>query len=333
MSGDRPVFVVGCPRSGTTLLSLMLHAHPRIAIPPESRFLISTWRARERFGDLSTPQQCRALARAVTRKGSRLRDLGLDPQAVRRRILAAPPTLGSAFGTVFAMYAEQHDKVRWGDKRPLYYQEVDVLLRLFPDAQVVHIVRDPRAVVASLDTMPWWPFDTVGSAASWSQAEHCAQRDSRRLPADVFTTVRYESLVARPEQELRRLCAFLGEEFDPAMLAPSEVRHVVPEGKAWHGNLAASVGTSRVEAWREGLAPGDLGLVETVLHRGMRRWDHAPSGAGIRPGPVLRARYAADLAARQGAMRRRWLQEAFEVRRSHRQVAARLTSGQRALQE
>ena len=163
MSSDRPIFVVGCPRSGTTLLSLMIHAHPRLAMPPESRFLLPTWRARARFGDLSTPQQRKQLARACTSKGSRVRDLGLQPQAVAAtQILAAPPTIGSAFGTVFKAYAELHGKARWGDKRPLYFQEVDVLLRLFPDAQIVHIVRDAAANVASLATMPWWPYDSVG---------------------------------------------------------------------------------------------------------------------------------------------------------------------------
>ena len=61
MSSDRPIFVVGCPRSGTTMLSLMIHAHPRLAMPPESRFLIKTWRKREKFGDLSTPRMRRSM--------------------------------------------------------------------------------------------------------------------------------------------------------------------------------------------------------------------------------------------------------------------------------
>ena len=120
---------------------------------------------------------------------------------------------------MFKAYADLHGKARWGDKRPLYFQEVDVLLRLFPDAQIVHIVRDPRATVASLATMPWWPYDSVGSMATWAQADYCARRDRRRLPPDVFTMISYEALVADPEPELRRLCAFLDEDFDPAMLA------------------------------------------------------------------------------------------------------------------
>jgi hypothetical protein len=328
VSSDRPIFVVGCPRSGTTMLSLMIHAHPRLAMPPESRFLIKTWRKREKYGDLSTPQQRMALAKSCVRTGSKVRDLGLDPDETLKAILEAPPTLGSAFGTVFKLFADKHGAARWGDKRPAYYQEVDVLLRLFPDAQIVHIVRDGRANVASLKKMPWWPYDSVGSMASWSQAEFCSQRNAKRLPKDVFHVIRYESLVADPEPVLRELCAFLEEDFVPAMLEPSEVRDVVPEKKTWHVALNQSVNTDRVESWRKGLEPWELGLMETVLRRKLQRWDYALSGDGTRPSPKLVARYAKDAFERRSAMRKRWAEESREAASATYPVAAQLTSRQ-----
>ena len=328
MSSDRPIFVVGCPRSGTTMLSLMIHAHPRLAMPPESRFLLKVWRAREKFGDLSTPEQRLALGKACVRTGSKVRDLGLDPQETLDAILAAPPTLGSAFGTVFKMFADKHGAARWGDKRPAYYAEVDVLLRLFPDAQIVHIVRDGRANVASLKKMPWWPYDSIGSMAAWSQAEYCSQRNTGRLPDDTFHVIRYESLVGDPEPVLRELCRFLDEDFDPAMLEPSEVRDVVPEKKIWHTNLNNSVSTDRVESWRKGLEPWELGLMETVLRRKLKRWDYAISGDGARPSPKLVAKYAKDAFERRSAMRKRWAEESRDAATSTMPMAARLTSRQ-----
>lgn len=328
MSSDRPIFVVGCPRSGTTMLSLMIHAHPRMAMPPESRFLLRSWRNRKKFGDLSTPEQRMALAKACVRTGSKVRDLGLDPQEVLEAILAAPPTYGSAYGTIFKMFADKHGKARWGDKRPAYYQEVDLLLRLFPDAQIVHIVRDGRANVASLKKMPWWPYDSIGSMAAWSQAEYCSRRNAKRLPADVFHVVRYESLVANPEPVLRDLCRFLEEDFHPSMLEPSEVRDIVPEKKVWHGNLKQSVNTDRVESWRKGLEPWELGLMETVLRRKLKRWDYPLSGAGERPSPKLVAKYAKDAFERRSAMRKRWAEETREAGVGTYPLAAQLTSRQ-----
>lgn len=328
MSSDRPVFVVGCPRSGTTLLSLMIHAHPRLAMPPESRFLIALWRERAKFADLSTRKAHRRLARAITRRRSRLDDLGLERRPTVKAIMAAPPTLGSAFGTVFAEYARLHGKARWGDKRPLYYQEVDVLLRLFPDAQVVHIVRDARANVASLKGMPWWPYNSIESMAQWAHAEWCSRRNARRLPADTFHVVRYESLVADPRRVLTELCEFLDEDFEESMLAPAEVREVVPERKTWHANLDSSVSTDRVDAWRGQLQPWELGLAETALARQLARWDYPRSGAGRRPGPVRLGRYAAAAVVRHGSSRLRWAQEARAARTERQPVAAQLTSGQ-----
>ncbi len=328
MPSDRPIFVVGCPRSGTTMLSLMIHAHPRLAMPPETRFLIKTWRRRKKFGDLSKPQQRAALAKSCVRTGSKIRDLDLDPDETVAKILAGPPTIGSAFGIIFKEFADQRGKARWGDKRPAYYQEVDVLLRLFPDAQIVHIVRDGRSNVASLKRMPWWPFDSIGSMAAWSQAEYCAQRNLSRLPKDTFHLVRYESLVADPRTVLGELCDFLEEDFHEDMLEPHRVTDVVPDRKHWHENLKSGVSTAQVESWRKGLEPWELGLMETVLRRKLRRYDYAISGAGIRPSPRLVVKYARDAMERRGAMRKRWAEESREATEATHPVAAELTSRQ-----
>jgi Sulfotransferase family len=331
VSSDRPLFVVGCPRSGTTMLALMLHAHPNLAIPPETRFLIKTWRKRHAFGDLQTEEQRLELASTVTKWGSRVRDLGLDPADLRKKILEGPPTIGSAFGIVFREFAQLHGRARWGDKRPAYYQEVDVLLRLFPDAQIVHIIRDGRANVASLKRMPWWKFDSVTSMATWSLAEHCMRRNQRRLPADTFYAIRYESLVAEPERELRKLCAFLDEDFHDAMLEPNRVTGVVPERKHWHESLKTTVNQSAVDSWRTGLESWELGLMETVLRRKLRRNGYEISGAGKRPTLRLLRRWTHVTRATRATVRRRWEAEEHEAATATYPVAAQLTSRQREL--
>ena len=79
MSSDRPVFVIGCPRSGTTLLTLMLSSHSRIAFPPETRFLLPVFRAHREFGDLREKRNRRRLARRVVRrKGTKFAHLGVE---------------------------------------------------------------------------------------------------------------------------------------------------------------------------------------------------------------------------------------------------------------
>ena len=214
-----PIFVIGCPRSGTTLLTLMLSAHSRIAIPPETRFLLPVFRRRRSFGDLTDKGNRRRLARTLVRpKGTKFRHLGLDRERVKKGVGAGPPTIGSALGAVYRAYAAEQGKPRWGDKQPTYFRNVDVLRELFPDAVFVHLVRDGRDCVASLKGMRWWHQGIVGAAATWVHSVDCARRAQQRLPAERFLQVRYEDLVADPRAELERLCAFLGEGFEEEML-------------------------------------------------------------------------------------------------------------------
>ena len=119
---DRPIFVLGCARSGTTLLQAMLHSHPRIAIPPENRFVIPAYRRRLRFGDLREPANRKAVAQVVMERGRGFGDFRLDPVETERQIIAGPPTLGSALGIVLRAYATRFDSPRWGEQAALLPQ-------------------------------------------------------------------------------------------------------------------------------------------------------------------------------------------------------------------
>ncbi len=138
-------------------------------------------------------------------------------------IADGPPTLGSAIGIVFRAYARRFDKPRWGDKRPGYYQYIPGLLRMFPDAQIVHLIRDGRDCVASLQTMPWFKRDIYAAICTWIEAIDSGRRAARHLPPDAYFELRYEELVADPQARLAQLCDFLGEEYDPAMAEPHKI--------------------------------------------------------------------------------------------------------------
>ena len=326
---DRPVIVLGCPRSGTTLLQLAIHAHPRMSMPPETWLLVDGYRSRLAFGDLTDPAGRERVADWVLSR-RKARDLGLDAGELRGRIMAAPPTLGSCLGTVLAAYAERFGKPRWGDKRPGYFRDVRVLLRLFPDAQFVHMVRDGRDCVASLKRMPWWRHGSTEAAASWVHAMQLGDRWSRRLGSDTWHTLQYEHLVARPEAELGRLCAFLGEDFDTAMLRTDEAAQVaVPQHKTWHAHTAQPIDAARVSSFRTGLDRDEVALVETVGGRWLRRYGYDLTDVGRPPASLLRD-YLVRTAKRRSSQRKRELGDLARDARARQPVGARLTSGQRA---
>jgi Sulfotransferase family len=278
----RPILVGGCPRSGTTMLQLMLHAHPRIAIPPETRFVLEGYRRRRAFLPLSSAENRRRLAGwIVDRPDSRFVDLRLDPKRVGADIEAAP-TLGSAFQAVFRAYAERFGKVRWGDKRPAYIANLPVLLRLFPDAQIVHIVRDGRDCVASLKEMSWHHTGLHRAISTWAQAVDHGDWAAQVLGPDTYHELRYEDLVTDTEKELRRLCQFLGEEYDPAMAEPAAMADVaVPAHKTWHARTRLPVGSDRVGRWQRRLDPAEAALCEAAL--GSRLRAHGYELAGLAP--------------------------------------------------
>ncbi|MFK0169906.1 sulfotransferase family protein [Streptomyces sp. NPDC090306] len=331
-ASDRPLFVLGCPRSGTTLLQLMLHAHPRIALPPETRFVLPAYESRLRFGDLGAPENRAALARWITgRKETRFDELGLDAGPVAARIADGPPTLGSALGIALRSYAESHGKVRWGDKRPAYALHVEEILRLFPDAQFVHLVRDGRDCVASLLGMPWWHRGFHEAVATWAQVMDVTRHHARALGPGRWHELRFEDLVAAPEEPLRAVCAFLGEEFDPGMTEPHRLAGTaVPARKTWHRRTHGAVDSSRAGSYRQRLTPAQIALCDTVLGRRLIRHGYEPGGTG-RPGAAELLRYRKVEALRRAARaKRRVLDRAARVRETgplaDRSRAARRTT-------
>ncbi|GAB2866676.1 hypothetical protein GCM10027176_80420 [Actinoallomurus bryophytorum] len=291
MATDRPIFVLGCPRSGTTLLRLMLRAHPRIAIPPETRLLLDAYEHRGAYGDLRRLPNRQALAEwIVAGAGTRFSGLGLDPRTIADEIVAGPPTLGSALEIALRAYARRLGKPRWGDKRPGYVQHIDALLRMFPDAQIVHLVRDGRDCVAELKRAPWWRMGVYHAIATWTQAIDAGQAAAARLPSDAYMEIQYERLAGDPEDELRRLCAFLGEEYAPSMVMPRGT----PEWKRWHAEVP---GSRRLERW-------ELELCEAVMTDRLLAYGYEPSPAS-RPSARHLARYATVTTHRRLAARKR----------------------------
>jgi hypothetical protein len=308
----------------------MLHSHPSIAIPPENRYVMPLYRRRRGFGDLEERANREAVAEFILARRRRFRDLGLPRKRIRAMIADGPPTIGSAIGLVLRAYAERFERPRWGDKRPHYSHFVGPLLRMFPDAQIVHVIRDPRDCVASLKHAPWWKQSTYHAIATWAGAIDYVSDASRRWPG-VVIPVRYERLVSDPESEARALCASLGEEYEPAMIDPREAAAVaVPERKHWHAYTRVRPTAERIGGWRDELERWEAALCDSVLGDRMRALGYETAGLG-RPGAEHLFRYARVRAERK-AVRARWtLQDRWDRRREPNPVGALLTSGQLAV--
>lgn len=212
-----PLIVLGVRRSGTTLLRVMLDRNPSLAVPDESYFVPQL--ARRHRGIVDAAAFTDDLRRLPT-----LVEWDLSPDSVAAR-LRSGMTTGEAIAAVFEAYAEARGKNRWGDKTPLYMQYLPLLEALFPTALFVHLVRDGRdaalsylAVPGGIMTTGWGhPRDAAGFACQWATEVGAARALGRRV-GDRYLEVRYETLVAAPAEELRRVCGFAGLAYDEAML-------------------------------------------------------------------------------------------------------------------
>jgi protein-tyrosine sulfotransferase len=208
-----PIFVGGAGRSGTTLLRVMLDSHSRISCGPELKVLPSV---ASLWVDLRTRW-------ASTLADSHVRDADVD-RAFGRLITSLLEPQRQATG-----------KVRVAEKSPNNVFVFGHLHRMFPDAAFVHMVRDGRDVVASLLSMDWTTTDGTPiaytrdarlAARYWASAVNAARAFAQSATDPVhFHEMRYEDLVTDPEDTLRALFAFLGEPWEPAVLAYHEVPH------------------------------------------------------------------------------------------------------------
>jgi hypothetical protein len=210
---ESPIFVVGCSRSGTSLLRDLLRSHSNIAIPDESHFIPGFYRG---FGDPRTDREARWLAARIMRLGwVRRWDLRLDPSS-----LAHCRSYRDLICALYGEVARREGKPRWGDKTPQYVAEIPSLLELFPAAKIIHIYRDGRNVALSWIPMDFGPANLYTAATAWKTSVVSGRRAGSGH-SDSYLEVRYETLLDDPEETMRRVCAFVGEEFTDAVMRPT----------------------------------------------------------------------------------------------------------------
>ena len=261
---DPPVFVVGCGRSGTTLLRLMLDAHPDLAIPPESHFLSRFGHNLGRYGTAGHVDAERLASDIVRTKT--FQAWGVPGAEVMPRVHAlAAPTFAGVVDAVYMAYADAHGAARWGDKTPRYVLDIPLFDRLFPGSRFVHIIRDGRDVAMSLRTVRFGPNEPMSAAAFWERRVRAGRRDGDALGTARYHEVRYEQLVEDPERELRTICSFLELSWNPAMLDyPERVAGALPDDRRSQHRHEDRPPTKGLRDWRTEMPAADVAAFEAV---------------------------------------------------------------------
>lgn len=261
-------FVVGCPRSGTTLLQRMLDAHPRLAMANDTHFIPQ---AIESMSNESNPKLTSNLVDWVLNY-HRFARLGLADEVVLEFAEKAQ-TYVEFVSALYSEYGRMRGKLLAGEKTPDYCRYLPTLHSLFPWVKSVHIIRDGRDV--ALSTLEWahekkgpgkyklWSEEPVALCALWWRWQvSTGRRDGNDLGPGRYLEVTYEDLVVRPDQILRKVSNFLELSFAPEMLAfhvgKTRYRKGRSAKKAW---LPPTPG---LRDWRTQMAERDIELFEAI---------------------------------------------------------------------
>jgi hypothetical protein len=264
---NQPFFIIGVHRSGTTLLRYMLSSHSRLYVPPESDF-IPYFFLRHPTAELSK-QRVADLLHTVFTRYRFVEEWQGEPPDPERFFSRMPERTAAAFlDELYRQYARQNGAERWGDKTPIYASYIDLIHGIYPEAQFIHIIRDARdAVLSMLDKYEREEFhvDIFFAARNWVRRIRKAQASGRRLGPNLYYELRYEDLVHKPEQELRAVCEFLGESFEPDMLQSHHLaRERIAPDSHFFDNVRNPVSKQRMGRWQSKMSPEDQRLVQLL---------------------------------------------------------------------
>ncbi|MFV2064486.1 MAG: sulfotransferase [Chloroflexota bacterium] len=251
---SRPVFVVGGPRSGTTLLTAMLAAHSAFYCGPETHFF-SRWARlgpgeRGRILDAAGwPERATRFVTSLSLGKRPVHQLyGVSADDVRAWLLAGPPSLAAMLESLTLPRAQREGAARWVEKTPRHLEYPELITETWPDARIVRIVRDPRDAAVSLTRVPFGTPSLLTNLSVLARMNEAAADFYRESPQAL--TVRYEDLVAEPERELHRICDFVGEPYESAMVdGRSGATGVAAGHEWWKGDATGPLDRSRSGRW------------------------------------------------------------------------------------
>lgn len=253
----------------------MLVSHSRIVIPPETWFLLSLVDQFPLDRALDGNELRRALA--LMTSDYRWPDMKISAEDLANRAnQLVSPRVRDLADLVYGRHLKGSGKVRWGDKTPPYVKIIPQLCRLFPGARFIYLVRDGRDVTKSIQKLMMYGMTVRQNSIEWTEANRWEHKWAVSGYADRILPVRYEDLVLDPEPTLRGICEFIGEQYEPQMLAwqdsiertlPARERHI-------HTKLTRNMHRDDVERWRREMNASELFVAEALMGRDLRQFGY-----------------------------------------------------------
>ena len=266
---DKPVFIAGPDRSGTTLMYALLASHPNISMVRRTNM----WRYfYQRYGPLDKHGNFeRCLQDMMSYK--RMNILNPNAERIREAFWQGEPTYGRLFGLMHSHHAQEIGKPRWGDKSLHTEHYANSLFKEFPDAKVIHMARDPRDRYASVKKRHGRTINRVGaSVGRWLYSMQAARRNKQKFPQN-YMIVNYERLASQPEEMLTNIFDFLGEEYTPKALSMSGAADYRDSGgnSSFEKIEPGTISTKSIGRYRSIISPVELAYIQIFAGKEMQK--------------------------------------------------------------
>jgi len=272
MSEPNPIFVSGTNRSGTTLMYALLATHPNLSLVRRS----DMWRYfYGQFGDLNQPENFERCLKAML-SYKRIVNLKPDPERIRQEFGQGEASYGRLFSLIHRHHAERAGKMRWGDKSLHNEEYTDQIFSEFPQAKLIHIIRDPRDRYASVLQRLNATSRRIGvDVVKWLASARIARQAAQRYPNRVLI-VRYETLAQHPIETLRLVCDFIGEPYTPEMLTMTGAPRYYKKGAntAFEKVKPGVISTRSIGRFRDVISPWEIAFIQTFCGRMMAEFDY-----------------------------------------------------------
>ena len=286
MTPPAPIFIIGTERSGSNLLRLILNAHSQIAVPHPPHIMAYFGPLEKYYGDLRADRNwSRLVSDVVTHVHRHIYPWPnpLEPGSLTS--IQPPRDLFDLYAAIYEQHRAAAGKARWGCKSTFMIHYTDRILARYPRARLVWLVRDPRDVAVSSRQSVFNPYHPYYTARLWNSQQVLGLSLEARLSPDNLLRVYYEDLITDPEETVSNICAFVGVDFEPAMLRFFETPEAKTSSKLardWR-NTGGPILKENASRFRNHLSGRDIATIEREAAPTMKKLGYepvAPSGPG-----------------------------------------------------
>ncbi len=266
IGGKAPLFVVGTPRSGSTLLTSFLASHPNIYSGAETQFFnkigLNSFELNNALKTENWPHQAALLMenRLTLSEQSVLELYGKNASDIEAALSKKEPSLKAMLESIVERKSI-NSQSRWLEKTPNHLKHLKEIRNEFPSAKIILIHRDLRDSSVSIPKLPWASNSIIENAAlisSWF-----VQVDNE-FHSPNFLTVSYEKLVTDSETTLKKVFEFIGEEFDSEVLSRSNAADITSKGEPWKKDIFRKIDVSSVGRWKTSMPSNLLKQIEEI---------------------------------------------------------------------